>query len=220
MSYRIAAAGVPARRSLKAQLSRSILPVRWLRWRQRLRVALARAKQYGHCFRCGAPLPGPRPCVCAACGYEAYNNARPTASLLITDERDRVLLLKRVRAPSVGLWETPGGFCDGWENPQETACREGREELGVDVVLGPFLGMYIGDYEFQGELFPVLDCFWLATLPPGVSIVLDPVESSEAGWFSVGALPDLAFDTMRRAIGDYASVVNREDHSTKGQLAQ
>ena len=159
---------------------------------------------FGHCFGCGSALPGPRPAVCAGCGYESYNNARPTASLLVVDDAHRILLLKRVRAPRVGLWETPGGFCDGWEEPARTALREGREELGVDVALGPFVGMYIGDYEFQGELFPVLDCFWLATLPPRASIVLDPQESSEARWFSREALPELAFETMERAINDWA----------------
>ena len=159
---------------------------------------------FGHCFRCGAALPGLRPVVCGACGYEAYNNARPTASLLVVDDANRILLLKRARPPQAGLWETPGGFCDGWEEPACTALREGREELGVDVVLGAFVGMYIGDYEYQHEKFPVLDSYWVATLPRAASIVLDPVESSQARWFSVDALPELAFDTMRRAIGDWS----------------
>lgn len=140
--------------------------------------------------------------VCARCGYEAYNNARPTASLLVVDDADRLLLLRRARPPRRGLWETPGGFCDGWEEPARTALREGREELGVDVELGPFIGMYIGDYEFQGELFPVLDCFFVARLPRDVSIVLDPAESSEARWFSLESLPELAFETMGRAVRD------------------
>lgn len=166
----------------------------------------------GHCFRCGASLPGPRPVICAACGYEAYNSARPTASLLIVDDADRILLLKRARAPQMGMWETPGGFGDGWEEPACTALREGREELGVDVVLGPFVGMYIGDYEFQGELFPVLDCFWVARLPQGQSIVLDPAESSQARWFGLDALPELAFDTMRRAINDWTKLFERTKH--------
>lgn len=157
---------------------------------------------FGFCFRCGASLPGLRPVACVACGYESYDNSRPTASLLVVDDAERVLLLKRARPPQEGLWETPGGFCDGWEEPARTAVREGREELGVDVVLGPFVGMYIGDYEFQGERFPVLDCFWLARLPDGASIVLDPVESTEARWFALDDPPPLAFGTMVRAIHD------------------
>jgi ADP-ribose pyrophosphatase YjhB (NUDIX family) len=161
---------------------------------------------FGHCFRCGAPLPGERPVVCDQCGYEAYNNARPTASLIILDDAGRILLLKRARPPQEGLWETPGGFCDGWEEPAVAAVREGREELGVDVALGPFVGMYIGDYVFQGERFPVLDCFWMARLPAGASLVLDPAESVEAGWFPLDDPPPLAFEAIARAIRDAATV--------------
>jgi ADP-ribose pyrophosphatase YjhB (NUDIX family) len=147
--------------------------------------------------------------VCTACGYEAYNNARPTASLLVVDDAERLLLLKRARPPRPGWWETPGGFCDGWEEPAQTALREGREELGVEVELGPFVGMYIGDYEFQGERFPVLDCFWLARLPDGATIVLDPAESTEARWFPLNDPPPLAFSTMVRAVHDGALVRRR-----------
>jgi 8-oxo-dGTP diphosphatase len=157
---------------------------------------------FGHCFRCGTPLPAIRPVACTACGYESYDTSRPTASLLVVDDAERILLLKRSRPPGEGLWETPGGFCDGWEEPAQAAVREGREELGVDVVLGQFVGMYIGGYEFQGERFPVLDCFWLARLPDGASIVLDPAESAEAGWFPLDDPPPLAFSTMIRAIHD------------------
>lgn len=158
----------------------------------------------GHCFRCGEALPSAPPAVCRACGYEQYTNARPTASLLIEDDAGRVLLLRRSRPPGVGLWETPGGFCDTWEEPADAAVREGHEELGVEVILGSFVGMYVGGYEFQGETFPVLDCFWWARLPDGAQLILDPAESSEAAWFELSAPPPLAFSTMIRAVQDAA----------------
>lgn len=159
------------------------------------------------CSRCGGRLGQTPPVVCTACGYEHYLNARPTASLVIVDDAQRILLLKRARQPGQGLWEIPGGFCDGWEDPVDAARREGREELGVDVELGPFVGMYIGGYRFQGELFPVLDCFWLARLPYRAQIELDPVESEEARWFPLSDPPPLAFETMTRVIKE----VSRKD---------
>jgi len=165
----------------------------------------------GHCFRCGGPLPQPPPARCGECGYEQYLNARPTASLLVVDEAGRVLLLRRSRPPSEGLWETPGGFCEAWEEPADAAMREGREELGVDVLLGPLLGMFIGGYEFQDELLPVLDCFYWAALPPGAEIKLDPAESWEAAWFALDEPPALAFDTMSRALK--AAAANLWDRS-------
>jgi 8-oxo-dGTP pyrophosphatase MutT (NUDIX family) len=160
----------------------------------------------GHCFRCGTALPAAPPSRCAACGYEHYVNARPTASLIVVDDAGRFLALCRSRPPQEGLWETPGGFCDGFEEPTAAAVREGREELGVEVVLGPFLGMYVGSYLFQSETLPVLDCFWLATLPPDGPITLDPAESSALAWFPLADPPPLAFATMDRAVRDAAKL--------------
>ncbi|MFY1672642.1 NUDIX domain-containing protein [Plantactinospora sp. WMMB334] len=111
----------------------------------------------------------------------------------------RFLVLRRAAEPMIGRWETPGGFCDGWEHPAEAAMREAREELGVTVTLGDQLGMYIGSYEFQDEVLPVLDTFFLASLDDR-RIVLDPAESTELGWFSLVDPPPLAFPTMDEAV--------------------
>ncbi|MFC7480737.1 NUDIX domain-containing protein [Luedemannella flava] len=146
-----------------------------------------------HCPRCGAPLATHPPTTCTSCGYALFVNARPTASLLVLDgplaPEVRFLALRRAMEPKAGLWETPGGFCDGWEHPRDAALREGREELGVDVELGDFVGMYIGEYDFQGEVLPVLDCFYLAWLPAD-RIEIDPAESLN--------IPGFPWSTRRR----------------------
>jgi 8-oxo-dGTP diphosphatase len=162
---------------------------------------------FGHCFRCGAALPAAPPVRCAACGYETYVNARPTGSLVVVDDDRRFLALLRAREPQAGLWETPGGFCDGWELPVDAARREGREELGVDVIMGSFIGMYVGDYLFQGEKLPVLDCFWLARLPAGAELTVDPAEASDHVWLSVDDPPSLAFKTQDHAVRDAAALL-------------
>ncbi|MEE6263436.1 NUDIX domain-containing protein [Plantactinospora sonchi] len=111
----------------------------------------------------------------------------------------RFLALRRAAAPMIGRWETPGGFCDGWEHPADAAVREAREELGVDLTLGDYLGMYVGSYEYQGEELPVLDVFFLATLGDQV-IDLNRDEATEATWFPLLTPPPLAFGTMDAAI--------------------
>ena len=155
------------------------------------------------CPRCGAGLRDRPPTTCPACGYALFVNARPTGCLVVHDGH-RFLALKRAREPRAGLWAVPGGFCDGWEEPAAAAVREGREELGVDVTLGDFIGMYVGSYDFQGERLPVLDCFFLATLGDGGQLMLDPRESSDHAWFELDRPPHLAFETMDRAIAEAA----------------
>ncbi|WP_327008752.1 NUDIX hydrolase [Dactylosporangium sp. NBC_01737] len=137
--------------------------------------------------------------ACAACGYAVFVNPRPTGTPIIVDG-DRFLVIRRARPPQQGWWDLPGGFCDGFEHPRDAAVREAREELGVDIHLGAFVGMWIGTYEFQDEPLPVLDCFWLATLAPGATITLDPAEGTELAWMPLSDPPPLAFSTMESAI--------------------
>jgi 8-oxo-dGTP diphosphatase len=112
---------------------------------------------------------------------------------------DRFLALRRPREPNVGRWDIPGGFCEGWEHPEDAAVREAREELGVRVRLGDFVGMYLGRYEYQGETLPVLDCFWLASIVEG-ELAVDPEEASGYAWLPLADPPPMAFGTMDRAL--------------------
>jgi 8-oxo-dGTP diphosphatase len=67
------------------------------------------------------------------------------AALVLRDER-RVALIRRVREGHT-YFDFPGGEIRVGEQPAETAVREAREELGVQVVLGPRLLIE----EFRGE---------------------------------------------------------------------
>jgi len=158
-----------------------------------------------HCPRCGAPLPGRPPTRCGTCGYALYVNARPTATVIVLSGEpgaERFLALRRAIEPKAGQWELPGGFVDGWEHPEQAALREAREELGVEVVLREFVGMYLGGYEFQGERLPVLDLFWLADIVSGE--VRINAESLEYAWLPLHGAAPLAFETMDIAIHDVA----------------
>jgi 8-oxo-dGTP diphosphatase len=50
------------------------------------------------------------------------------------NERDEVLLLERAQEPNRGFWSPCGGklHMDDGESPYACACREAREELGLD----------------------------------------------------------------------------------------
>ena len=153
------------------------------------------------CPRCAAALPGKPPTTCTACGYALFVNPRPTGTVVIVDNNDRFLGIRRAREPQSGRWDLPGGFCDGLELPAEAAVREAREELNVEVRLGAFIGMYVGRYTFQDEVLPILDCFWFASIVDG-ELRLDPDEASEWAWLPLADPPPLAFVTTERAIAD------------------
>lgn len=154
------------------------------------------------CPACASPLSRVPPVVCGSCGYALFVNPRPTGLTIILDGV-RVLVVQRAHEPRSGQWALPGGFCDGWETPAEAAVREAREELGVDVALTRFVGMYLGDYEYQGERLPVLDCFWTARITGG-KIRLDPRELGGYIWAKIGVTPPMAFATMQSALDTVA----------------
>jgi ADP-ribose pyrophosphatase YjhB (NUDIX family) len=145
------------------------------------------------CPRCANPLDvGVGTVSCTSCGFVGWANSVPGAQALV--ERDgRVLLGRRERDPSRGLWDVPGGFLDEGEHPLDGLRRELREETGLDVDVKELLGFWM---EFYGGRF-VLCITWLAeavggTLTPGDDM-------GDLRWFAPDDLPaaaELAFPSF------------------------
>ncbi|GAA2433441.1 NUDIX hydrolase [Actinomadura vinacea] len=74
----------------------------------------------------------------AAEWYGSLPTLYMSASVILTDEDDRLLLVKQNYRDH---WAFPGGMADEGEPPHETAVREVAEELGLDVRLGDLLVM-------------------------------------------------------------------------------
>lgn len=96
------------------------------------------------CPRCGRPaeIDYPRRVTCPHCGYAAYSNPKPVAGIIPLDAEGRIILLRRGFDPGRGLWTFPGGFVDLGESVEEAARRELDEELGIEIELGPLVGVY------------------------------------------------------------------------------
>jgi 8-oxo-dGTP diphosphatase len=54
----------------------------------------------------------------------------------------RVLLERRGRPPAQGAWSLPGGLIEIGETAEEAVRREVKEECGIDVTVGPLLGVF------------------------------------------------------------------------------
>ncbi len=132
----------------------------------------------------------PRP-VCTACGAVTYLD--PKLAVAVVIERDGRFLLGQRGAGTrgAGKWGFPAGFVDRGEVVEEAAVREAREEIGLDVTLGPLLALF----SQPGE--PVVLAVYAATAT-GAPTAGDDLTA--VGWFAPHALPPLAFAHDRQIL--------------------
>lgn len=128
--------------------------------------------------------------------WKLVRNA-PGASVVISRNQE-VLLGLRAREPWRDHWEVPSGFVDLGEHPADAARREVKEELGVDVALTAFLGIYL-------ERLP--DGQWVQTAvyvgeSEGIAVP-DRAEVLECRWFGRHEIPQTMAGEHRRRIDDW-----------------
>lgn len=100
----------------------------------------------------------------------------PCVGAIIHDASGRLLVVKRGRPPSMGLWSIPGGRVERDESQHDAVRREVREETGLDVQVGEAVGSVVLASALPGDRYLVTD--YLATLSAGPP--LDPVAGDDA----------------------------------------
>jgi 8-oxo-dGTP diphosphatase len=113
----------------------------------------------------------------------------PAANVLVFDEQGRLLLLRHAGA---GRWTLPGGSMELGETFEQCARRELLEETGLSAVRLEEVEFYAGaQYRFTYPHGDVIDNVAVLYRAHGVtgSVVPQPDEVLEWGWFATDALP-------------------------------
>ncbi len=151
------------------------------------------------CPSCGGSLSlrnlkrgEPARLVCQACGRVHYLDPK-VAACVVPERGGRVLLLRRAINPGKGRWVMPGGFIDRGELPAEAARREAAEEVGLDVEVGPLIGV------FGTRKSPIIIVYSTLRVD-GEAAPLD--ETLGVRWFAPHEIPwdELAFDSTVAAL--------------------
>jgi 8-oxo-dGTP diphosphatase len=112
-------------------------------------------------------------------------------ALVASAPAPRVLLVQRGNPPFAGSWALPGGFVEEGERVVDAAPRELVEETGLQAGALELLGVY--DTPGRDPRGWTVSVVYLAR-PPSETPVAGGDDASDARWFSVDALPELAFD--------------------------
>lgn len=116
----------------------------------------------------------------------------PTVSVIVFDDRDRVLLVRHVEG---NVWTTPGGMIEPYELPADAAVREMWEETGLAVDLARIVGVFGGfpcsGVYANGDKVSFVSTVFLATVAGG-TLQPDGVETLEARYFAREELSGVA----------------------------
>ena len=112
--------------------------------------------------------------------------------IVITKEaKPKVLLIQRGDEPFKGCWAFPGGFMNMDETTEQCAIRELEEETGLRLSDIHQIGVYSKvDRDPRGRTVTVA---YLAIVDAPMA-VKGQDDAVKAEWFSLSALPQLAFD--------------------------
>jgi ADP-ribose pyrophosphatase YjhB (NUDIX family) len=133
----------------------------------------------------------------------AANSVVPSTTAVVTDEHDRIVLIRR---RDNDLWALPGGGMELGESIVDSAVREVKEETGLDVEVTGLIGVYTNPHHVMayadGEVRQQFSlCF--TTRLRGGDLLADS-ESTDIAWTASQDIPSLNMHpSMRLRIQHY-----------------
>ncbi len=157
------------------------------------------------CPRCCTPLVDKfifgrtrRVCPNADCRFVQFIDPKLTTAVMVMKD-DKVLMLKRAMDPGRGSWSFPGGFMEMGETPQQSACRECKEETGFDIEITRLLDVYYYE-DFRGSGVAIM---YTGKVVSGEAAI-NPHESEALGFFGPDELPEpIIFESNLQALANW-----------------
>jgi ADP-ribose pyrophosphatase YjhB (NUDIX family) len=160
-------------------------------------------RKKNYCHFCGTKLTekifeGCLRLFCEQCNEPLYENPIPATCLVVVDNRNRVLLVKRSVEPKKGFWCLPGGFMELGETPEKSALRELKEETGLSGQINMLLGVSSNP---SAQYHTVLMIGFLVKSYTGNLVAGD--DADDAASFYYDELPEIAFESHSKFIRQY-----------------
>ncbi|MCX7881065.1 MAG: NUDIX domain-containing protein [Patescibacteria group bacterium] len=147
---------------------------------------------------------------CSNCGFHFYFNPVPTCALILENEKEEILLVKRKYPPKKGFWDLPGGFIDFKETVEGGLKREIKEELAIEIEKINYFGNYIGFYSYKGINYQPLCFFYTAKIKDDqIKKIKTGDDANKFKFFPKNKIPwkRLSFIDIKAALKDYVKIV-------------
>lgn len=132
----------------------------------------------------------------------------PGTSVVVVDERDRLLLVERT---DTGGWGLPGGLMEPGESFADTGRRETWEETGLRVGKLALLGVFSGPGYFyrypNGDEVHNVTAAYLARTPSTSALRSQTSETARVVFFEAGELPPDVIEPERPIVEVYQEMV-------------
>jgi ADP-ribose pyrophosphatase YjhB (NUDIX family) len=152
------------------------------------------------CSACGAPVRRENAAAarwrCTECRRAIYRNPAVGVAVVIIDA-GTILLGRRSRGPYAGRWCIPCGYVEWDEDIRAAACREMREETGLEVALGDVVAVHSNFHDRSAQTVGV---WFTGRIIGGTAQAGDDLDA--LAFCSFANLPALAFPTDAQVIAD------------------
>ncbi|WP_430400963.1 NUDIX hydrolase [Flavobacterium sp.] len=142
---------------------------------------------------------------CNACDFTYYHNIAAAVAIVFTIE-DKILFTVRNVDPDKGKWDLPGGFIDPVENAEAAACREIKEELGLDIAPNDlkYITTSPNNYLYKNVPYRTMDIFYECPLQTDLISITAEDEIQELIWVNRNEidLEKIGFVSIRKVIGE------------------
>lgn len=138
---------------------------------------------------------------------ETFETIRYTADVVVTTTDGYVLLIERGWAPFKGQWALPGGYANPGETSRRAGARELAEETGVYALPAELRPIGVFDEPGRDPRGRYVTVAYHLTVIPGTTVEAGS-DATNAQWWPLDALPDLAFDhadILAAALADTAT---------------
>ena len=140
---------------------------------------------------------------CLHCGFIYFHNVAAAVAVLMK-YKGNILFTIRNRDPDKGKLDLPGGFVDPGEQGEMAACREIKEELGLDLELSKlrYITTAANTYLYKSVPYKTLDLFFEYELATADIEIGAPEEIQALRWLDPKSmdLNAIGFISIRKVI--------------------